>query len=83
MTRPYRKSIRPQTLRGVPPKDARWGKLFDFMRENSFTMQDFIACVCANFIGYPQSYYETMIRVGNNDFSVVIQKYLTIRENVQ
>lgn len=77
MKRPYRKSLRPQKIRGVPVGDERWAKLFEFMKENEFTMQDFLCCVCANFVRYPQSYYETMIRVGNSDFSIVIQKYMS------
>lgn len=68
--------MRKQKMIGVPLGDERWEKLYTFMSENEFSMQDFIACICANFLRYPQTYYETTIRVGNKDFSCVIQKYM-------
>ena len=72
--RPYRKSLRPQQRRGVKLGDPNWNKLFEFMRENDFTMQDFLACVCANFVRYPQGYYETQISVADHIFNVKITK---------
>lgn len=68
------KSNRKQTFRGVPPKDARWGKLFDFMDENEFTVQDFLACVCANLLGYTTPTYFTKLGVGRQTFSIAITK---------
>ena len=63
-------------MRHIPVDDERWGKLFEFMQANDFNMQDFLACVCANFIRYPQTYYYTVITIGGYDFSVAIQKFM-------
>lgn len=76
LKKPHRKSLRPQKKRGVPPKDARWCKLFDCIEENGFTMQDMIACACTTLLRYPQNYYETMININDYDFEVIIKKYM-------
>ena len=70
----YRKSLRPQQRRGVPKDDPRWVKLFKFMGENEFTMEDFLACVCANFTRYPHSYYETQLNILEKTFNIRIVK---------
>lgn len=72
--RPYRKSLRPQQRRGVAIGDERWGKLFDFMDQNNFTMEDFLACVCARFTVFPQGYYESIIKFKDYTFNVKIIK---------
>lgn len=79
MTRPYRKSLRPQKRRGVPVGDERWANLYKFMDKNDFTMEDFLACVCANFTRYPQGYYKTDINFKDYSFEVKIMKHW--REN--
>jgi hypothetical protein len=59
--------------------DPKWNKLFDFMDENDFSMQDFLACVCANFLRYPQMYYETQLCVAKYFFNVRITKGIKIK----
>ena len=78
MKRQYRKQkpcARIQRQRGVPKDDPRWNKLFDFMRENDFTMEDFLACVCANFARYNDRLYESRVVVGAQIYKIKIEKW--------
>lgn len=75
MKRKYKQSMRKEKQRGVPKDDPRWSKLFDFMRENDFTMEDFLACVCANFGRYRDRAYEAKLSVGLHLYKINIEKW--------
>lgn len=75
MSRKYKSSARIQKQRGVPLNDPRWGKLFDFMDENEFTMEDFLACVCANFARYGDRTYLSKVWVGKQLYKIQIEKW--------
>ena len=75
MGRKRKPSINCQKQRGVPKDDPRWSKLFDFMRENDFTMEDFLACVCANFSRYSNTSYESKLSVGMQTYKINIEKW--------
>lgn len=63
-------------LYGIKPEtDKAWEKLFIFMDENDFSVQDFLACVCANLLRYADVNYTTMLKIGGQDFLVQIDKY--------
>ena len=55
-------------------QNESWYKLFKFMDENDFSIQDFLACACANFLRYTETNYTTMLSVGNQDFLIQIDK---------
>lgn len=75
MTRKYRNEYRVGKKAGVPKNDPRWSKLFDFMKENDFTIEDFLGCVCANLSRYANRYYSAKIAVGSQVYKVDIEKW--------
>lgn len=56
----------------TPPET--WEKLFKFMEENAFYIDDFLACVCANLLREKRSLFKTKIMVGGCDFTIRIDK---------
>lgn len=55
--------------------EESWEKLFDFMDKNEFSVQDFLACVCANFgRADNDNTYETQIAVGGIIYDIKIEK---------
>ena len=60
-------------MKKAPEKS--WEKLFDFMGRNEFSVQDFLACVCANFgRADNDNTYETQIAVGGIIYDIKIEK---------
>lgn len=60
-------------MRGTATKEE-WDTLFSFIKSNDFTVQDFLACVCANLLRYTSSYYVTRLSVGGTQFDITIRK---------
>ena len=67
------KSNRKQKMRG-PATSEDWDKLLSFIDGNDFTVQDFLACVCANLLRYTSTLYQTRISVGGTRFDITINK---------
>lgn len=62
-----------QKIRG-PATREEWDTLLSFIDKNDFTVQDFLACVCANLLRYTSTHYKTRIVVGNSLFDITITK---------
>ena len=54
--------------------EKQWDKLLSFIERNDFTVQDFLACVCANLLRYTSTNYITRLSVGGTQFDITIQK---------
>ena len=67
------KSNRKQKIRGSATKE-QWDTLLSFIEQNDFSVQDFLACVCANLLRYTSTLYQTRISVGGTRFDITIQK---------
>ncbi len=64
---------RRQKMRGPATKEE-WDTLISFIQSNDFTVQDFLACVCANLLRYTSTLYQTRISVGGTNFDITINK---------
>lgn len=53
-----------------------WERLFDFINQNDFSVQDFLCCVCANLLRYTSTHYITRLSVGGTQFDITIKKGL-------
>lgn len=56
--------------------EKQWDKLLSFIERNDFTVQDFLACVCANLLRYTSTHYITKLSVGGTQFDITIRKGL-------
>ena len=56
----------------TPPET--WEKLFKFMDENAFYIDDFLACVCANLVREKRSMFKTKLMVAGCEFTIRIDK---------
>lgn len=57
-----------------PATKEQWDTLLSFIEQNDFSVQDFLACVCANLLRYTSTYYQTKLSVGGTQFDITIQK---------
>lgn len=68
-----RKLSRKTKMRGSATPE-QWDTLLSFIDNNDFTVQDFLACVCANLLRYTSTLYQTRISVGGTRFDITINK---------
>ena len=64
---------RKQKMRGTATAE-QWDTLLSFIENNDFSVQDFLACVCANLLRYTSTLYQTRISVGRTRFDITINK---------
>ena len=54
--------------------EEAWDKLCNFMDENEFTCNDFLAVICSNLLKYEDKHFDTEIMLQGVRFKINIEK---------
>jgi hypothetical protein len=54
--------------------EESWDKLCNFMDENEFTCNDFLAVICANLLKYEDKHFDTEMMLEGVRFRINIEK---------
>ena len=68
-----RKTIE-ERLKSKNINETAWDKLCNFMDENEFSCQDFLAVICASLLKYNESNFDTELMLQGVKFKINIHK---------
>lgn len=68
-----RKSIA-ERLKSKNKNETSWNNLYNFMDENEFSCQDFLAVICASLLKYQEKEFNTELMLQGVKFKINIVK---------
>lgn len=63
-----------ERLKSKNKNELSWENLYNFMDENEFTCQDFLAVICASLLKYEENEFETELMLQSVKFKISITK---------
>lgn len=63
-----------ERLKSKNKNELSWENLYNFMDENEFSCQDFLAVICASLLKYEENEFETELMLQGVKFKISITK---------